>query len=234
MQRLKSQGDSMNFFNQLQSSTEQERQVLFSAPIIEHALKGEINKEQYVAFLTQAYHHVKHTVPLLMACGSRLSSQHEWLRTAIAEYIEEELGHEEWILSDIAACGGDTEKVRRSRPHISTEMMVAYAYHQIDRGSPIGFFGMVHVLEGSSIALATNAARSIKESLGLPPNAFSYLNSHGSLDLEHVKFFEILMNQVTDVKEQETIIHCAKNFYKLYGDIFRSIDTVNTEELIFD
>jgi pyrroloquinoline quinone (PQQ) biosynthesis protein C len=231
MQRLKSQGDSMNFFNQLQSSTEQERQVLFSAPIIEHALKGEINKEQYVNFLTQAYHHVKHTVPLLMACGSRLSSQHEWLRTAIAEYIEEELGHEEWILSDITACGGDAEKVRHSHPHISTEMMVAYAYHQIDRGNPIGFFGMVHVLEGSSIALATNAASSIKESLGLPPNAFSYLNSHGSLDLEHVKFFEILMNQVTDSKEQETIIHCAKNFYKLYGDIFRSI---NTEEIIFN
>ena len=224
----------LKFFNQLESFTEQERQVLFSAPIIEHALKGDIQKEQYVAFLTQAYHHVKHTVPLLMACGSRLGSHHEWLRTAIAEYIEEELGHEEWILSDIAACGGDAEKVRHSRPHISTEMMVAYAYHQIDRGNPIGFFGMVHVLEGTSIALATNAASSIKSSLGLPPNAFSYLNSHGSLDLEHVKFFESLMNQVNDSNDQETIIHCAKNFYKLYGDIFRSINTTNTEEVIFN
>ena len=224
----------MKFFNQLESFTEQERQILFSAPIIEYALKGGIQKEQYVAFLTQAYHHVKHTVPLLMACGSRLGSQHEWLRTAIAEYIEEELGHEEWILSDITACGGDAEKVRHSRPHISTEMMVAYAYHQIDRGNPIGFFGMVHVLEGTSIALATNAASSIKNSLDLPPNAFSYLNSHGNLDLEHVKFFESLMNQITDSNDQETIIHCAKNFYKLYGDIFRSINTANTEELIFD
>jgi hypothetical protein len=131
-----------------------------------------------------------------MACGSRLSTQHEWLRTAIAEYIEEELGHEEWILSDIAACDGDAEKVRHSRPHISTEMMVAYAYHQIDRGNPVGFFGMVHVLEGTSIAIATNAAGSIKESLDLPPNAFSYLNSHGSLDLEHVKFFDQVSNRL--------------------------------------
>ncbi len=231
MQELKQMENCLKFFNQLQSSTEQERQVLFTAPIIEYALKGEIHKEQYVAFLTQAYHHVKHTVPLLMACGSRLGSQHEWLRTAIAEYIEEELGHEEWILSDIAACGDDAEKVRRSRPHISTEMMVAYAYHQIDRGNPLGFFGMVHVLEGTSIALATNAASSIKSSLGLPLNAFSYLNSHGSLDLEHVKFFESLMNQIADSKEQEIIIHCAKNFYKLYGDIFRSI---KTKEIIFN
>jgi hypothetical protein len=42
------------------------------------------------------------------------------------------------------------------------------------------------------------------------------------------------MDQVTDSKDQETIIHCAKNFYKLYGDIFRSINTTNIEEIIFD
>jgi pyrroloquinoline quinone (PQQ) biosynthesis protein C len=215
--------NQLSFFTQLQTSTETERQVLFSAPIIQSALKGEIIKEQYLAFLTQAYHHVKHTVPLLMACGSRLPDHHNWLRTAIAEYIEEELGHEEWILNDIAACGGDAEKVRYSAPHVTTEMMVAYAYHQIDRGNPVGFFGMVHVLEGTSIAIATNAAGSIKESLDLPPNAFSYLNSHGSLDLEHVKFFESLMDQVKNPNDQATIIHCAKSFYKLYGDIFRSL-----------
>jgi pyrroloquinoline quinone (PQQ) biosynthesis protein C len=215
--------NKLSFFTQLQTSTENERQVLFAAPIIQSALKGEIIKEQYVAFLTQAYHHVKHTVPLLMACGSRLPEHHNWLRTAIAEYIEEELGHEEWILNDIAACGGDAEKVRHSAPHVTTEMMVAYAYHQIDRGNPVGFFGMVHVLEGTSIAIATNAAGSIKESLDLPPNAFSYLNSHGSLDLEHVKFFESLMDQVKNPDDQATIIRCAKSFYKLYGDIFRSL-----------
>jgi pyrroloquinoline quinone (PQQ) biosynthesis protein C len=213
----------LSFFNQLQTSTEQDRQILFAAPVIQSALKGDIIEEQYVAFLTQAFHHVKHTVPLLMACGSRLPVKYNWLRTAVAEYIEEELGHEEWILSDIAACGGNAEEVRHSIPHHSTEMMIAYAYHQIDRGNPIGFFGMVHVLEGTSISIATNAAESIKKSLDLPPTAFSYLNSHGSLDLEHVKFFESLVNQVTNDEDKACILHCAKAFYKLYGDIFRAL-----------
>lgn len=213
----------LSFFQELQTATENDRQFLFAAPIIQSALKGEIIKEQYVAFLVQAFHHVKHTVPLLMACGSKLNDEHNWLRTAIAEYIEEEIGHEEWILSDITACGGDAEKVRHSRPHVSTEMMVAYAYHQIDRGNPIGFFGMVHVLEGTSISIATNAAGAIQKSLELPANAFSYLNSHGSLDLEHVKFFESLMDQVKNPADQACILHCAKNFYKLYGDIFRAL-----------
>lgn len=215
------------FFDRLQEETQQERQELFSLPIIQRALQGQINLEQYIAFLSQAFHHVKHTVPLLMACGSRLGHQHEWLRKALAEYIEEEIGHEEWILSDIEICGGSQEAVRHSSPNLATESMVAYAYHQIDRLNPVGFFGMVYVLEGTSTALATNAANIIKQSLNLPPSAFSYLTSHGSLDLEHVKFFENIMNQLTNEADKAAVIYCAKRFYALYGAIFKSLPNFN-------
>lgn len=218
---------TVKFFDRLQEETQQERQELFSLPIIQRALQGQINLEQYIAFLSQAFHHVKHTVPLLMACGSRLGHQHEWLRKALAEYIEEEIGHEEWILSDIEICGGSPEIVRYASPNLATESMVAYAYHQIDRLNPVGFFGMVYVLEGTSTALATNAANVIKDSLGLPPGAFSYLTSHGSLDLEHVKFFENIMNKLTDEADKAAVIYCAKRFYALYGAIFKSLPNFN-------
>ena len=213
----------MNFFDQLQNATATERASLFSAPIIDSALKGEVSLDQYVAFLTQAYHHVKHTVPLLMATGSRLSEDKEWLRNAVAEYIEEELGHQEWILNDIAACGGDKEAVRNSRPNMATELMVSYAYDTVQRINPLGFFGMVHVLEGTSISIADSAADKIRESLSLPKKAFSYLYSHGSLDQEHVEFFKSLINKIDDPAEQSQIIHSAKVFYTLYGNIFRSL-----------
>ena len=211
------------FFNKLQEATEIARQGLFSVPVIIDALHGRITREQYIAFLTQAYHHVKHTVPLLMACGSRLPERYNGLRKSIAHYIEEEIGHEEWILNDIAACGGDPEAVRSGRPVLATEVMVAYAYHQIDRVNPLAFFGMVHVLEGTSTAIATNAATVIRDTLGLPQSAFTYLTSHGSLDLEHVVFFEKLMNGISDANDQDAIIHAANAIYRLYGDIFRSL-----------
>jgi len=212
-----------SFSERLAKETERERQSLVGVPIIKQALSGELTRYQYIEFLGQAYHHVKHTVPLLMALGSRLPETHRWLQSAVAEYIEEEVGHEEWILSDISACGGNPSRVRTAEPHLATEMMVAYAYHQIDRGNPMGFFGMVHVLEGTSVAVATQAASAIKSSLGLPENAFSYLNSHGSLDLEHVKFFETLMDRVVLSEDQADIIRCAKRFYRLYENIFRSL-----------
>ena len=101
--------------------------------------------------------------------------------------------------------------------------MVAYAYDMINRVNPVGFFGMVHVLEGTSVTTADIAADGIQAALGLPDTAFSYLRSHGALDQSHVAFFEGLMNRLDNELEQKLIIHSAKQFYKLYGDIFRSL-----------
>ena len=214
----------MSFFETLSQASASQRQQLLSAPIIAKALAGNISLQEYVAFLTEAYHHVKHTVPLLMAVGARFPESYEWLRVAVAEYIEEEIGHQEWIVNDIAACGFDKEAVRSGRPALATELMVSYAYDTVQRVNPLGFFGMVHVLEGTSISIADQAADKIRQALGLPKKAFSYLYSHGALDQDHVKFFEGLMDRITDARDQQQIIHCAQVFYTLYGNIFRSLD----------
>ena len=219
----------MSFYQQLLDATETESNTLMSLPLITQGGSGNISLETYIAFLTQAYHHVKHTTPLLMSCGGRLPGEYEWLRNAVGEYIEEELGHQEWILNDIAVCGGDKEAVRAGKTadtaaSQATELMVSYAYDMINRVNPVGFFGMVLVLEGTSIKVATQAGEKLMESLNLKKDAFSYLLSHGSLDISHITFFESLMNQVTDEENQKMIIHAAKNFYKLYGDIFRDVE----------
>jgi len=216
----------MGFYDKLIAVTEAERNDLMSIEFIRQGAAGCLSLESYVAFLSQAYHHVKHTIPLLMACGGRLPARLEWLREAIGEYIEEEMGHQEWILNDIETCGGDKEAVRHATPHQATELMVAYAYDTIMRGNPVGFFGMVLVLEGTSVALATQAAERIEAALNLPKQAFSYLTSHGSLDVGHVDFYRNLMNRLDDAGDQRAVVHCARMFYKLYGDIFRGLPLI--------
>ena len=203
-----------NFFDTLIASTEQDRREFQQIETLQKGSAGDISLQTYQAFLTQAFHHVKHTTPLLMACGGRIPQNKEWLRNAIAEYIEEELGHQEWILNDIAATGLDSEAVRFGKPHYTTELMVSYAYDMIMRINPVGFFGMVLVLEGTSVAMATNAAQKLQENLNLPDSAFSYLSSHGSLDLEHMGFYEALMNKVTDTDDQEAVIHDNNQFWR--------------------
>ena len=213
----------MSFYQALLNETEQQRNEFQQIYALQQGVSGTISLSTYQAFLIQAYHHVKHTTPLLMACGSRIPPEKEWIRNALAEYIEEELGHQEWILNDINATGLDAECIRFGIPEPATEIMVAYAYDTIMRGNPVAFFGMVLVLEGTSVAMATQAASMVQKNLKLPDTAFSYLNSHGSLDIEHMGFFQRLMDKVEEKADQDAIIHAAKLFYKLYGDIFRAI-----------
>ncbi|HWV89072.1 MAG TPA: iron-containing redox enzyme family protein, partial [Burkholderiales bacterium] len=107
-------------------------------------------------------------------------------------------------------------------PAAATELMVAYVYDYVARVNPAGFLGMVHVLEGTSSALATRAAHAIARALGLPPAAFRYLTSHGSLDQEHVRFFEQTVNGL-GADDRAAVVHVARRVYGLYGDIFRGL-----------
>ena len=218
----------MSFYNRLVEQTTDARAGLLAAPIIQGCLRGEVSLPSYLAFLTQAYHHVRHTVPLLRACKQALPARHAWLAAPLDEYIEEERGHDEWILDDIRACGGDADAVRQGAPGAAAEVMVAFAYDMIARRNPLGFFGMVHVLEGTSVSLALLAADQIQKPLGLPDRAFSYLRSHGTLDREHTEHFASLMNRIDDPGDQADIVHAAKMFYRLYGDVFRSLPLPHT------
>lgn len=214
----------MSFYEQLQAATAESRARLVSVPIVADCLQGRVDRDGYLAFLGQAYHHVRHTTPLLMSLGGRLPERLAWLRKAVAEYIEEEIGHEEWILNDIAAAGGDPAAVRASQPDLPAEVMVAYAYDLIHRGNPAAFFGMVFVLEGTSVALALTAADRIQQALGLPDDAFSYLRSHGTLDQEHTRHLASLLERMTPA-DQASVVHAAHVFFKLYGDVFRALPT---------
>jgi acyl-CoA synthetase (AMP-forming)/AMP-acid ligase II/pyrroloquinoline quinone (PQQ) biosynthesis protein C len=210
------------FFDRLVADTAGGQLLLASVPQLRAGLAGEINQYTYTAYLAQAYHHVCHTVPLMQEARARLAHKPE-LVAALDDYIEEETGHEHWILSDIDAAGGSGQAVANSAPNAATKAMVDHAYHVIRTGNPAAFFGMVYVLEGTSIALASNGAAAVQTTLGLPPEAFTYLTSHGALDQDHMKFFEKLMNQIDDPADQQAITAMAHDIFRLFAGVFASI-----------
>jgi pyrroloquinoline quinone (PQQ) biosynthesis protein C len=217
-------GTTGDFHATLTRDTADARAFLLSAPVIGAALKGTLTVEQYRAFLTQAYHHVRHTLPLLLALGGRLPDHHAALRKQVVHYCEEEIGHEQWILDDLRATGADPAAAARSTPHPATDAMVAYAWDTVQRRNPVGFFGMVFVLEGTSVALALQAADRIQATLGLPATAFRYLRSHGQLDQEHVQHLAGILAVLTDPADRTAVRDCARAMYWLYGQVFRSLD----------
>ncbi|KQM86093.1 AMP-dependent synthetase [Sphingomonas sp. Leaf23] len=215
------------FFHRLVAETREAQARFAMTPQLQAGLTGRISRADYIAYLTQAYHHVSHTVLLMQEARARLIDR-PMLVEALDEYIEEETGHEHWILDDIAAAGGDRAAAAASEPAPATRAMVEHAYRTIREGNPAAFFGMVLVLEGTSIALATHGASAVQSTLGLPDNAFRYLTSHGALDQDHMVFFEKLMNRIDDPADQAAIIAMARDMFGLFGGVFAGIELEDT------
>lgn len=211
------------FFDRLVDETREAQARFAMTPQLLAGLTGRISRADYVAYLTQAFHHVRHTVPLMQEARVRLGHRPVLVK-ALDEYILEETGHEFWILDDIAAAGGDKVAASASEPAPATRAMVDHAYRTIREGNPAAFFGMVYVLEGTSIALATNGASAVQATLGLPDGAFRYLTSHGAIDQDHMIFFEKLMNRVDDEGDRRAIVDMAKDIFRLFGGMFASIE----------
>ena len=185
--------------------------------------EGNITNALYISFLTQWYHILKHTLPIILATQSRLTEETEWLTDVIGEFTEQMVSNEELILNDIAVCGGDIEQVRHSRAHMTTELMVSYAYDTVNRINPLGILGMHHVLEGAVLSLAHRSADNIGNTSLVPKDALTYLYTHGSLLQDNADVFIGVMNRIDRSEDRNQIIRSAQIFYKLYADIFLSL-----------
>lgn len=217
-------GDNpLPFFQRLQEATAEAQRRFAQTPQLQAGLAGNISRETYIAYLTQAYHHVRHTVPLLQEALMRLK-QRPALAAALTDYIDEETGHDQWILDDIAEAGGDAAgAAAESAASTATKAMIDHAYDVIRTGNPVGFFGMVYVLEGTSVAMATQGAGAVATRLGLPPQAFTYLTSHGALDQSHMRGLEAVLNGLDEPADQQAIIDMANAMFDLFGGVFASI-----------
>jgi len=186
--------------------------------------EGNLSRGLYVSFLTQWYHIVKHSLPLILTTQSRLTEETAWLTAVIDEFTKQLVSNEELILNDIAACGGNIEQIHHSKPHGATELMVSYAYDTVNRINVLGILGMHHVLEGAVLSVAHRRAENICNSLLVPKGAFTYLDTHGSLLHDNAHVFIEVLNRIDRSEDRDQIVHSAQIFYKLYGDIFLSLN----------
>ncbi len=211
------------FYDRLVAETEAERQAFMALPIIRKALVGGLSKDVYLGYLSEAFHHVKHTVPLMALVNDHLGADRSAFRIGLADYAVQKRGQERWILHDIDHAGGDAEAVKNGEPSGATQALVAFAYDYVAQVSPIAIFGMIFVIERTGSGLAERAVGHFMETLGLPRKCFSYLLSHGFTDFAEQGFFEGLMAQVNDPADQDAIIHMAQRMYGLYGQVFQAI-----------
>ncbi len=212
-----------SFFITLVEMTDAARRGLEEIPKMHAMIHHGLTLSEYKAFLHDLYHIVWHFCPIMAAAASRCDDRYRDVRYELYERIEEEKGHETWVLEDIEALGGDVAGARVVPPSAPAQAMIAFNYHGAERVHPCSVLGMLYMLEVVSSVYAGRVSDSIARAIGRDVEAggFKFLSSHATMDVDHLAKLNILIKKVDERGAQESIINSTRvNFYQ-FGLMFR-------------
>jgi pyrroloquinoline quinone (PQQ) biosynthesis protein C len=205
----------MSFFIELLEATDTSRRDMEALPKVQDMLNGRMTEANYQAFLMDLYHIVWHFCPIMATAASRCDDKFIEVRYHLYHNIADEQGHENMVLNDLGHFGVDPALVKAFTPSSSAQAMVAYNYHVSERVHPCCVLGMLYVLEIISSVYGGQVASSIASGLNKAlPDGFSFLESHASMDLDHMARLRELLLTIEDEQVQKLVINAIHmNFY---------------------
>jgi pyrroloquinoline quinone (PQQ) biosynthesis protein C len=189
------------------------------------ALSGRLDRALYAAYLANVFHYAQHSAMVIAIAGGRCTRTQPELARYLLRHAEEELGHEQWALDDLAALGVSAEKARSSRPVPACAAMIGYEYYVAGHANPVGLFGWLYTLEAMGDDLGGRIAQAVGSQLGgAGTQGVKFLAGHGIADQEHTAdLTRVISEFVTDPADRAEIDHVADVVGDLYVRMFQQL-----------
>jgi pyrroloquinoline quinone (PQQ) biosynthesis protein C len=203
------------FFAELVTETDEDRRGFETHPKVVAAVAEGMSLERYRALLLELYHVVWHFNPVCAAAASRLDDRFQAIRRFLYEHMHEEAGHEDWVLNDLEAIGVPSAASRAHAPRADTLALNGYNHWAADRRHPCSVLGMLYALEVIASVYGGPFANAIRESLLLDGDrGVSFIDSHATMDAQHMAELRQVLNLVTDGSAQAAVIESVRvNFH---------------------
>lgn len=215
----------MTLSERLRHESAVELRAFTTLPAVGQIISGTVDRARYQRFLNDLYHVVWHFCPVMAAAASKCNDQYEGLRYFLYKRIEDEKGHERWVLEDCEAVGGAefARAVKNGRPCSEVQGMISFNYSVSAREHPSGVLGMIYTLEAIASGLAGRASAGITKALGLslnPPVGVKFLATHGPMDSDHLVELDQLLKQIDDETTATVIVNALKVNFRLFSAVF--------------
>src|SRR4051812_23372876 len=123
-------------------------------PIVPHVISGGMTREQYITYLRETYHMVRHTPRMLALAAAKCEDHQRGLRNWFIEQTEEENGHDLFCLKDLRHLGEDAQRVVASGPLPGAWGLVCQNYFMATYGNPAGILGVASITAGLGASTA--------------------------------------------------------------------------------
>ena len=166
-------------------------------------------RELYPTYLALSHGIIRASVPLMEAARRRgRSLPGDPVAAAVADYldghVDEERGHDDWLLDDLALLGVDPEEVVRRPPPAAVAALVGSQYYWVEHVHPVALLGYMLLLEGYPPSAAT--VDELRRATGHPAAAFRTLLAHADLDPHHGAELDAVLDRLPLTAEQRALL----------------------------
>ncbi len=212
------------FFADLVTRTDEARREFETNSKVLDIVANGLPLERYRKLLLELYHVVWHFNPVCAAAASRVGDAQKQVRYFLYDHMNEEKGHEQWVINDLEAMGVEVEQVLAYKP---TEFMLAlngYNYWAADRRHPCSVLGMLYALEVVASVYGGQMTSAITESLLLQGDrGISFISSHATLDAEHMADLRVILNTLDDEPAKEAIVESTIFNFHQFGRVLEAV-----------
>jgi Iron-containing redox enzyme len=166
-------------------------------------------REIYPEYLVLTHGVIRASVPLMEAAfaACRLRPD-DGVAVLLAEYldqhIDEERGHDDWLLADLEFLGLSREQVLDRVPPPTVAALVGSQYYWIAHVHPVGLLGYIALLEGYPPRPLEVAH--VQAATGYGPQAFRTLLLHADLDPHHGQDLDDLLDRLPLTDRLRTLV----------------------------
>lgn len=218
------QSPTLPFFIDLVARTDEARRAFETNSKVLDIVANGLTVERYRKLMLELYHVVWHFNPSCAAAASRVSDQHKQVRYFLYDHMQEEKGHEEWVLNDLVVVGVDNRSALEYRPSNLLLGFNGYNYWSAERRHPLSILGMLYALEVIASVYGGPMTAAIKDSLLLEGDrGISFISSHATLDAEHMADLRLVLNTIQDDAAKEAIIESVCFNFEQFGKILEAI-----------
>lgn len=195
-----------------------------STKLVKSILGGKPKRQHYMGYLIDVYNYAQHSPTVIAVAGSRCIKTHPELGQYLFRHASEEVGHEQWALSDLKDCGMREERIPQLRPTPSCMSMIALEYYVAGTWNPVALFGWLYALESLGDAMGVLLSKSLGQGLQLGGKAVYFLEGHGEADHHHRHDLENqITKHVTASKDIDDLFYIAQISSDLYARMIEEV-----------
>lgn len=220
--KLKNKGTVVTYFDRLVTETKDvfEDHILKNR-FIELILNGELSDEQYVSYLIETYHMVRHTCRMLTLASVQFDGERPDLQHFFLEHAEEEFGHDKFCITDISNMGYDPEILLKRQPMRGSWGLFTQGAYLASYGPTHAILGVASLTESLGPTLGEKVMDGLLNKCNIPSKAFTFIRSHTGFDEDHLAEIKDCINKhLKNDDELNDVIQARKMTAIHYGQMF--------------